>query len=175
MARPVKSDPSNTGKTPTTLPTRNVKRKAPQPPKLIIPKPGEAASKVNGHHTIDGKKTNKKRRAPSPPRNATMPVNGSTSPNQYGTNPLSPPTPPSVNGSIETSDNAEHKSRLPVFIAPPPPESTPPPFDECETPIGPIDSELGKLKMMSILGAIHMSRANPADWADLILSHVTVA
>ena len=121
--------------TSSTLPTKNVKRKAPHPPNLIVPKSIQPTEKVNGQHMIDGKKTSKKRRAPSPPRDASSSINYNTTSNQGPTE--------SETGQIVTTDKAEHKSAFPVFVAPPPPESTPPPIDECETPVGPID--LGKL------------------------------
>ena len=171
VARATKSDTAGVKTMSRTLPSRNVKRKAPQPPpelRLIMPKSQQPTSGVNGHHTIDGKKTTKKRRAPSPPPNnmttPATPVNDGTSPNHNGTKPPRPPNPPSITSPTnlshlgtehevpETSDNVDYKSPFPVFIAPPPPDSTPPPIDECETPIGPIDSEfIGKLAMINIL------------------------
>ncbi len=122
---------------------------------MIIPQPGQPTSGVNGHHTTDGKKTPQKRRAPSPPRNVTTqvtPVSDGTSPNHDDTKPPRPPNPPSITTPTSLSqsgtDNVEHKSPFPVFIAPPPPDNPPPPIEECETPVGPIDSEFGKLTMI---------------------------
>ena len=147
--------------TSSTLPKRNVKKKAPQPPKLVIPKFQQTNSVPNGHHTIGGKKITKKRRAPSPP-NVTIPEtptnDGIISANQNDLKDTTPPSPTSINTQVsvtlseterevnQISQAREHKSLFPVFVAPPPPDSTPPPIDECETPVGPIDSELGKLK-----------------------------
>ena len=98
---------------------------------MIIPKSEQVTSEVNGHHTIDGKKT--KRRAPSPPVDD-------------GNSSITTPTGlPQPTAELEDkSDKVEHKSPFPVFIAPPPPDSIPPPIDECETPVGPIDSEFGE-------------------------------
>lgn len=102
-----------------------------------MPKPGQPTVGVNGHQTIDRKETTKKRRAPSPPRDVTSPINDDTSSNQG-------PTQSETENEV-TTDKAEQKSLFPVFVAPPPPESTPPPIDECETPEGPID--LGKVQV----------------------------
>ena len=101
-----------------------------------MPKSEQPTAVVNGQHTIDGKKTTKKRRAPSPPRDVTSPVNDDTSSNQGSLQ-------SETKHEVTTDKTEQQKSLFPVFVAPPPPESTPPPIDECETPVGPID--LGKL------------------------------
>ncbi|XP_028397855.1 uncharacterized protein LOC114521567 isoform X2 [Dendronephthya gigantea] len=155
LARATKSDTSVVKTASNTLPQRNVKRKAPQPPKLVIPKYGQTTPVVNGYPTIGGKKMTKKRRAPSPPNAAIpeIPTNDGMSPSQNDLKETTPPSPRSINTEVsvslsetehevnQISQASEHKPLFPVFIAPPPPESTPPPIDECETPVGPIDSE----------------------------------
>lgn len=124
---------------------------------------------VDGGHITDKKKL-VKRRAPSPPKHPVkqeQPLQqiaddlDQTSQKAEASKgkPLRPPKPPSlspslssctslhdleaVNGVNQAPSIMEKKKALPVFIPPPPPLTTPPPLEECETPVGPVDIELG--------------------------------